>query len=404
MTKRLTRFLIFLFILLLLALSYLGYTIYLNHTTGFLNVNDQVIYKTRDGEQLFGLQNIDGHTYYFDKKSGYMHKGFIVKNNKQYYFDENGQLAKGLTKINHQYTYFKEDASMSIDEYQTITYHGKKQESYFDENGYMVKGQKEIDGIMEYFDENGKHAFNHVYLQEGIQAIINRYQGVKSIYFKDLKSNASFSFDKDVVLYPCCMIKVSALASVYNEIHQGKLNYYEHQNQIEKMITISDNTAYNELMIAIGNGDGIQGVDIANEFIASLGLSNTHIGHGLRPGYGYFTTHTKNKTNPSDLGLLFEKLYKGEVISKTASEEMIALLKRCEDNDEIKRGLPTEIEYAHKTGCAYALYHDGGIVYTPNRDYILVIFSDQVPNYQQMMSEISKFIYDYISLLPSDHI
>lgn len=89
-----------------------------------------------------------------------------------------------------------------------------------------------------------------------------------------------------------------------------------------------------------------------------------------------------------------EKLYRGEIISKERSGQMIELLKRCNDAEQIQAGLPANVPYAHKTGEAYALFHDGGIVYTDNGDYILVMFSDGV-NYKAMMSEVSAYIYNF---------
>ena len=405
MTKKLTRIIVFLLLLLLCASSYLAYVLYINHTTGFLDTkNNQIIYKTRDGVQLFGLQEIDGDTYYFSQDEGYMHRGFLMQNHEQYYFDDQGRMAHGLTSIGQRYAYFDKSGKMIKNKYQEVERNKLKQTSYFDENGYMVIGSKVINGIPEYFDENGKHVFNKNYLLEGVNDILNRYSGNVRIYFKDLTSQSTFTIHDELSFYPCCMIKVPVLAAIYDEIYKGNINYEQYKYQIEKMITISDNTSYNEMMYALGGNDPIKGCELVNAYVKKIGLTDTYVGHGLRPGYGYFTTNTVNKTSPKDLGLLFEKLYRKEIVNKQASHDMLELLKRCYDPDEIQAGLPKDIPFAHKTGVAYANYHDGGIIFTPHRDYILIIFSDQVQGYNAMMQEISKFIYDYIALLPNGHV
>ena len=48
-----------------------------------------------------------------------------------------------------------------------------------------------------------------------------------------------------------------------------------------------------------------------------------------------------------------------------------------------------------KTGCADTYYHDGGIVYLPGRDYILVVFSKDVNVYTSLMYEISSCVFEY---------
>lgn len=54
---------------------------------------------------------------------------------------------------------------------------------------------------------------------------------------------------------------------------------------------------------------------------------------------------------------------------------MIQLLERCEDDEALAQGFPKSIPFAHKTGCADTIHHDGGIIYAPDRPYILVVFT-----------------------------
>ena len=359
--------------------------------TGFIETDQGIIFKDEQGKQAYGMKEIEGDIYCFDS-DGYMVHGFHDEDGERYYFDEEGKMVSGKQKIgSHMYL--------------------------FDKEGKMQKGLHEVDGKKYFLQEDGKMIVdqqipyeNHTYvkfneagefvdivpnidfLQKEIESIASKYSGNISIYFKDLQSDASFYINPQVY-YPCCMIKVSALATVMEQIELGNIAYDPHAFYIENMITISDNTSFNRMMKAIGQGDGPRGVSMVNEFCRRQGLNDTAAHHGLRPGADYFTDHAgENQSSAHDLGILFEKIYRNEL---AGSDFMLDLLSKCEDDDELMQGLEEGTRFANKTGCAYALYHDGGIVFGPERDYILVVFQDGVVNHHAMMKEISSYIYEY---------
>lgn len=214
------------------------------------------------------------------------------------------------------------------------------------------------------------------------------------MYFKDLRSQKSFSIN-DHNYYPCCMIKTVALAEVYDQIEQGNIDYKENQKYIEDMITISDNTSYNVLMKLAGQGNGLQGLNQANHLAYQLGMENTGLHHALQPGNELFSDGGANTSRAGDIGIFFDELYKGNIVSKKSSLDMIQLLERCEDDEALAQGFPKSIPFAHKTGCADTIYHDGGIIYAPDRPYILVVFTKDSLPCAPLFEEISKTVYDY---------
>ena len=550
MSRRLKKVIAVLSIIVVCLLGIVGYKYYQDSRFGFHTIDDgkHVVFVQKNGNYLYGRNNVDGHTYFFDRKTGYMMTGmfdfdkktyfcneegimqtgpntvkgkyyyfgedgamvkddFVTitnedKKSNTYYYDQDGLKATGLKKIKKDYYYFekdgvllkkqakeitykdkkqpivvddqgrmklglqkykdayyyfKDDASILRNQFQVVKMKDQDQQSYFDasgkmltgiqtiegydyyfdsngamhvglekikdsyyyffENGTMAKNQNlnvELYGIIQnvYFDENGKMNETNVRnpekeppvtevaadmkeLQAGIEKIMRQYGGSTGLYFKDLKSGKRLIIN-DQNMYPCCMIKTPALVTIYQQAEKGLINTADYAWYIEKMITISDNTSYNTMMQAIGGGDGVKGVHLVNKFCQSIGMYNTALHHGLRPGNGYFTDGGSNTARPSDLGLLFEKIYNGSLVSAQSNREIIDLLLRCDDPDEIYAGLPAGTPFAHKTGCAYSLYHDGGIVFAPNRDYVLVIFSDGSSSYSAMMRDISAYIYNYV--------
>lgn len=225
-----------------------------------------------------------------------------------------------------------------------------------------------------------------------LSSIINSYSGTIGIYYKNLKSGESYIYN-DIDFYPCSVIKLCVLLTVYDQANRGNISLSQCQPYLKSMIIYSNNDSYNTLLQMLGAGDGLRGLEIVNEYLASIGISRTRIHHSLQPAAEEFGDGSYNVSCPSDIGILFEKLYRYELFSSQQSEEILSLLKQCADTNAIWQGLPHGAMFAHKTGWAYDLYLDGGIVYRPSSDYVLVIFTDNVAYRSSFFQEISSYFY-----------
>jgi beta-lactamase class A len=361
----------------------LVFCIWLSNQRGFVQIlpfSDAImVYVDQNGHLYHGNLEIDGKEYHFNEDSGFMTRGFVTHKTNTYYYDQKGHKLYGFQTINDHTYYFDKNGKMAKDTYVAFSKDGQLHLDYYDKNGEKTK--QEVD-------------FDIEEIQSQVQKVLSKYDGDISVYFKDLRTEQSFYINPKN-MYPCCMIKVPALIKIFQEIENGNIDHAAHATEIEQMITISSNTAYNNLAALLGGGNGIFGLYQINQMCIEQGLENTELHHGLFPGENFFTDGGANTSNPKDIGILFEKLYKKEIISDKACQDMISILKACEDRDEIQAGLDKGIEFAHKTGAADLLYHDGGIVYLPGRDYILVIFSNEVSRMYDMMQEVSKTILNY---------
>lgn len=361
----------------------LVFCIWLSNQRGFVQIlpfSDAImVYVDQNGHLYHGNLEIDGKEYHFNEDSGFMTRGFVTHKTNTYYYDQKGHKLYGFQTINDHTYYFDKNGKMAKDTYVAFSKDGQLHLDYYDKSGEKTK--QEVD-------------FDIEEIQSQVQKVLSKYDGDISVYFKDLRTEQSFYINPKN-MYPCCMIKVPALIKIFQKIENGNIDHAAHATEIEQMITISSNTAYNNLAALLGGGNGIFGLYQINQMCIELGLENTELHHGLFPGENFFTDGGANTSNPKDIGILFEKLYKKEIISDKACQDMISILKACEDRDEIQAGLDKGIEFAHKTGAADLLYHDGGIVYLPGRDYILVIFSNEVSRMYDMMQEVSKTILNY---------
>ena len=81
-------------------------------------------------------------------------------------------------------------------------------------------------------------------------------------------------------------------------------------------------------------------------------------------------------TTPSDIAALYAGLYRGDIVSGDASDEMLAVLRDQQINDLIPLQLPQGIAVAHKTGIFEQSLHDAGIVFAPGGDFVLVLMTE----------------------------
>ncbi len=77
-------------------------------------------------------------------------------------------------------------------------------------------------------------------------------------------------------------------------------------------------------------------------------------------------------TTPGDIATFFRALLGGNVVSASASWEMLAILGRQAITDRFPALLPDGVEVVHKTGNLSQVLHDAGIIYTPTGPVVVV--------------------------------
>lgn len=114
-----------------------------------------------------------------------------------------------------------------------------------------------------------------------------------------------------------------------------------------------------------------------------------------------FDLGMNNETSANDLMVVFEHIAKGTAVNPNADSNMVKILLDQTYKSIIPKKLPKDVKVAHKTGSITGVFHDSGIVFLPDgRKYILVILSKNVSNPEkakEMMSDVSKIIYDFIT-------
>jgi beta-lactamase class A len=115
-----------------------------------------------------------------------------------------------------------------------------------------------------------------------------------------------------------------------------------------------------------------------------------------------FNKTDKDTASPSDLNRMLEMLYRGEIVDRAASDEIIEILKECQTGTARIPGLlPPGTVVAHKSGTIGGSVNDLGIVVLPQSAghmAVTVLMRDAratTADRERVIAEVTRYAYDY---------
>jgi beta-lactamase class A len=259
---------------------------------------------------------------------------------------------------------------------------------------------------------NGTAAIDH-----RIQAAIRDFPGSVSLYARNLRTGVSYELRADAPVPTASTIKLPVMVELFAQANEGKLDWNQKLELTDRdkvsgsgvltelsggdalpirdlmhlMIVVSDNTATNLILDRIGG-------NAVNARMAQLGLKQTAVmrkimqpkifpnagtnpqpegltDEGKKPGNDRWGT---GRSCPRDMVAILEKLYRDELVSKAASQEMISVLKRQQDHEGVGRDM-TNTVIAGKSGALDHLRSNVAIVYSPYGPVAMGITVNNIP-------------------------
>jgi beta-lactamase class A len=240
-----------------------------------------------------------------------------------------------------------------------------------------------------------------------IQTAIQSFPGSVSLFAKNLDTGTSYELRADAPVPTASTIKLPIMVELFAEAEEGKLDWNQKLQLTEQdkvsgsgvltelsggdllpirdlmhlMIVVSDNTATNLILDRIGG-------NAVNRRMAQLGLKETAVmrkimqtkpegltDEGKTPGNDRWGT---GRSCPRDMVVIMERLYRGELVSKAASEEMISVLKRQQDLQGVGRDLKDTV-VASKSGALDHLRSEVAIVYSQHGPVAMAITVNNIP-------------------------
>ena len=161
------------------------------------------------------------------------------------------------------------------------------------------------------------------------------------------------------------------------------------------MILLSDNTATNVLIERVG-------MDAVNATVKRLGLAETKLRRYMIDSAAA-RRGDENVSTPADLVRLYQAIEKGEGLSASAREGVLAILKKDKlASGSMGRLLPSGVVLANKPGDLEGIRVDAGIVYVKNRPYVFAAMGSWLADEtagERAISELSHLAYEYFARL-----
>lgn len=267
----------------------------------------------------------------------------------------------------------------------------------------------------------------------------NGTQTMASVYIMDLASGEDVEILADVPHSARSVIKIPIMINLFRE---KLLVSQEEAYLLAESILCSNNSASNYLMQLAGQGDSWQpqlrdGLKQVSCTAQEAGAVHTYISAPLyvadrayqfeaavcRPTVPANTAYNTNpdpyaQTTAQDIGFLLTQIYDctrhnsglraiyPDDILQTECEQMLQLLSGNRIDRLLELGLPPGTPIAHKNGWGIETSADGGIVFSPGGDYVIVVFTweedldgNNLPTLLswEVIEEISRLTYNYFN-------
>jgi beta-lactamase class A len=250
-------------------------------------------------------------------------------------------------------------------------------------------------------------------VERRIEERVRGFGGTFGLFARHLESGETIAINADQRFPTASVIKTAVMVEVFQQIADGRLRKEQVLTLSEEMkvggsgvlhslragsqhsvadllylmIAVSDNTATNMLIGAVGTVS-------VNDRMVACGLPLTRL---YRPTFrmgkaDVFPEEEKEfglgSSTPREMAGLMELIARGRAVSPQASEEMLALLKKQQDDDMIPRRLPPMdgLQVGSKSGASSeqqrdaagkegSIRNDAAIVVTPRGRYVIAIFT-----------------------------
>lgn len=252
-------------------------------------------------------------------------------------------------------------------------------------------------------------------LKSRVRALMAHYSFLKSgMFFLDIETGNYLNIDGEKVFPAASTIKYPILIALFEQVDAGKIKLDEKLvmrrdlvasgsgdlqykragiklsviETVNKMITISDNTASNMIIDRLG------GKARLNQRFHAWGLKNTVIRNMLGDFKG------TNTTSPADLVRLSALVDQHKLISESSQFQVLDILRHCHNNKLLAAGVGKGGTIAHKTGDIGFLVGDAGIISLPNGKHylagIFVIRPHDDERGREFVRQVSRIVYQYL--------
>ncbi|HEX5555643.1 MAG TPA: serine hydrolase [Chitinophagaceae bacterium] len=232
-------------------------------------------------------------------------------------------------------------------------------------------------------------------LTRKLQGAVAGFHGVAGVYVYNLKTGRGAALNADTIFPTASTIKLTILATLFDEITQGKLSYHQpllyrssmaHGGSgimqyfkdstkidlsvaVTLMITRSDNTAALWCQSLAGGGIRI------NKWLAAAGFQSTRMNSRTPGREANYDAYGWGQTTPREIATLLMDICKGKILNPAACERMYRDLSHIYWDGNALSQIPPYVQTASKSGAVDASRSEVVLVNAPHGDYVFAVYT-----------------------------
>lgn len=246
-------------------------------------------------------------------------------------------------------------------------------------------------------------------LREDLNKIVEEEKPCEvGVYFEFLNTGANISINQNARFWPASLVKIPTAMVVMKKIERGEwkldnelvLFYEDRDNRFGMLYKKPAGTrlTIEELLkeLLINSDDTAHRILIRN--LAAENFEEIFGGLGLGELYDQ-----DYEITAKEYSRIFRALYTSSFLKREYSQKILEWLAETPFDEFLASAVPKEVVFSHKIGTHNEknTYLDSGIVYIPNRPYLLtvmikVVDGESKEKAKEIMKQISRKAYEYI--------
>lgn len=241
-------------------------------------------------------------------------------------------------------------------------------------------------------------------------------EGISEIaaYYRDLNSGPAFGVNQSNPFIPASLLKVPLMMAFYKHAESEPTLLTRTIPFIKKNVPeLARPTIIPEKELTDGKEYSVE--ELISRMLTYSDNSAMELLYPLLPEQEYASLYKNlgvddiDPNNPStvlnvvEYSTFFRVLFNASYLSQASSEKALKVLTQSTFSSALRAGVPFQIDVAHKfgerdLGDGYYQLHDCGIVYVPNRPYLICVMTRGTNQkaLENAIRDISKFTYDQV--------
>lgn len=259
-------------------------------------------------------------------------------------------------------------------------------------------------------------------LEDTIRDVDARLDGVLGVAILDPTNGELITYHADEVFPTASSIKVAVLAELYRQNEQAEKGEPGNARLSDTYIMnkaddVPDSTIFNgltpgvtkltlrdvaQMVVAVSDNSATNvlidrvGMQNVNKLLQGLSLTHTKLQRKMMD-INAAKEGRENLATPHEFTLLLEAIYRGKLFDQASTADFIKLLSTTKESP-MRRAFPDRVIVADKPGELDAVRNDIGIIYAPNRPFIISVMTSYLTNErdgEDAIADIAQAAYSY---------